>query len=143
VKALEHCVRLMGKGRVSVEFIAGIEPAEETMRGIEYVTGVGAVPYASVFRPISGSGMENDPPPDPAEMMKVFRHIYQNCRAHNLPIGVTPNIRSSLQPNPVETLYLAQDPHEVRAYQRWISTMQQMMRPYFTRRMRKHTISQS
>jgi hypothetical protein len=143
MRALEYCARIMGKGRVSGELIAGIEPVEDTLRSIEYFVGVGALPLISIFRPLRGTEMENLAPPDYAEMLRVFRHVYQSCRAHNLPLGIAPNIRLSALPHPEDTLYLEPDLQEGRAYQRWIFTLQQMMRPYFLRRMRKRTPPQA
>jgi hypothetical protein len=143
MKALEYCVHLMGKGRVSGELIAGVEPIGDTMRGIDYFAGMGALPLISIFRPLRGTAIENSAAPDCAEMLSVFRHVYWACRAHNLPIGMTPNVHLSLQPHPADTLYLAADLLDVRAYQRWIFTMQQVMRPYFLRRMRKNATPQS
>ncbi len=143
MRALEYSARILGKGRVSGELIAGLEPVENTLRSIEYFVGVGALPLISIFRPLRGTEMENLAPPDYADMLRVFRHVYQTCRAHNLPIGIAPNIRLSALPHPEDTLYLEPDLQEGRAYQRWIFTMQQMMRPYFLRRMRKHSPPQA
>jgi len=143
MRALEYCARLMGKGRVSGELIAGMEPIGDTMRGIDYFAGVGALPLICIFRPLRGTEIENSAAPDYPEMLCVFRHVYQACRAHNLPIGITPNVHLSVQPQSEDTLYLASDLLDSRAYQRWIFTMQQVMRPYFLRRMRKHTTPQS
>jgi hypothetical protein len=136
--ALEYCVRLMGKGRVSGEIVAGVEPIEDTLRAVDYLAGVGAIPRVRIFRPLRGTDMENDAPPDPSEMIRVFRHVYQASRSHHLPIGMAPNIHFSVLPHPEDTLYLASDAQEGYDYQRWIFTMEQVMRPYFLRRMRRH-----
>jgi hypothetical protein len=141
--ALEHCVRLLGKGRVSGELIAGVEPTADTLRAIDYLAGAGALPLIGIYRPLCGTTLENAAPPDALEMTGIFRHIYQACRASHLPIGIVPNIQLSALPHPVDTLYLAPDLLDCRAYQNWITTMQQMMRPYFLRRMRKHAIPQN
>ncbi|MBZ5497122.1 MAG: hypothetical protein LAP85_12020 [Acidobacteriia bacterium] len=138
LQAIEYSVRIMGKGRVSGEIIAGIEPIEDTLRAIDYLTGVGALPLVSIFRPLQGTEMESEAPPNPAEMIGVFRHVYEACRSTNLPIGLAPNVNLSVLPHPEDTLYLASDSLDGRAYQRWIFTMKQVMRPYFLRRMRKH-----
>ncbi len=137
-EALEYCVRLMGKGRVSAEIIAGIEPIEDTLRAVDYLAGLGAVPLVRIFRPLRGTDMEDEAPPDSSEMIRVFRHVYQASRSHHLPIGMAPNIHFSVLPHPEDTLYLASDARDRYAYQRWIFTMEQVMRPYFLRCMRKH-----
>jgi hypothetical protein len=136
-KALEHCARGMGKGRVSGEIVAGIEPLEDTLRAIDYIAGVGALPLVGVFRPLRGTPAENHAPPGFSTVIGVFRHVYQACRSNNLPLGMAPNIRLSVLPHPEDTLYLASDSQDVRSYQSWIFSVKQVMRPYFLRRMRK------
>ncbi len=137
MRALKCCAHIMGKGRVSGELVAGIEPIENTLCAIEYFVGVGALPLVSIFRPLRGTEGESLAPPDFNSMLAVFRHVYQTCRTHNLPIGIAPNIRLSALPHPEDTLYFESDPQVGQAYQRWIFTMQQVMRPYFVRRMRR------
>jgi hypothetical protein len=136
-RALEYCVQRMRKGTVSGEIIAGVEPIEDSLRGIDYLVGVGAIPLVSIFRPLQQTEMQDFPPPRAAEMVRVFRHVYQACRAHNLPIGLAPNIHLSVLPPPEDTIYLAADSLDGRTYQHWILSMKQVMRPYFFRRMRK------
>ncbi len=138
VNALRHGARLLGKGRVSGEIIAGVEPVEDSMRAVEFLVGEGTLPLVCIFRPMQGTDMESFPPPAFADMVRVFRHVYEVCRAHNLPIGMIPNINLSTLPHPEDTLYLAPNSLDGRTYQRWISTMKQVMRPYFMRRMRRH-----
>ncbi len=137
IKAIEHCARIMGRGRVSGELVAGIEPIEQTKRGIDYFVRIGTIPLIAIFRPLLGTETEDLAPPGFEEMIEVFRYVYQTCSSHNLPIGLAPNIRLSALPHPEDTLYLAPDMTEGENYRRWILTMQQTMRPYFLRRIRK------
>lgn len=134
--AMEYCSRKMGKGRVSGEIIAGVEPTEDTMRAVEYIARIGAFPFVCIFRPLAGSDMERYPSPDPSEMVRVFRHVYDTCRMHNLPVGTAPNINVSLSLQPEDTFYLAPDGAADRTYQGWIESLRHLMRPYFSNRMR-------
>ncbi len=138
-KAMEYCSRKMGKGRVSGEIIAGVEPVEDSFRAIEYIVRIGALPMVCIFRPLKGAELEDYPPPAFSDMVRVFRHVYETCRVHNLPIGVAPNINVSLSLQPEDTLYLAEGSSADRIYQRWIGALRRIMRPYFTRRMRPHS----
>jgi uncharacterized radical SAM superfamily protein len=140
LRALEYCARAFGKGRVSGEIIAGVEPIEDSLRAIDYLARIGALPLVYIFRPLSETDIEAFPPPQFAEMVRVFRHVYEACRARNLPIGMAPNIHLSVLPHPEDTLYLAPDSLDGRAYHSWIFTMKQVMRPYFLRRMRKSKV---
>jgi len=136
-RALEHCARRMGKGRVSGQIIAGIEPLADTLHAIEYIGCVGAYPLVCIFRPLLGTALEDHPPPAFRDMEKVFRHVYRTCRAHSLPIDVAPNIYWSLSLQPEDTLYLARDAPADRMYQSWIRLLKLLLRPYFYCRMHR------
>jgi hypothetical protein len=56
--ALEYTTKKLGKGRCSGEIIAGIEPIEDTLKAIDYITDIGAFPTICIFRPLIGSEME-------------------------------------------------------------------------------------
>jgi hypothetical protein len=88
--AMEYTARKLGRGRVSGEIIAGIEPVADTMRAIDRIVDAGAFPTVCIFRPTIGSAMEHVPPPDPAAMKEVFAHLHERCRRANLPVGVLP-----------------------------------------------------
>jgi len=135
-RAMEYTSKKMGKGRVSGEIVAGIEPLQDTFRAIEYIVRAGAFPFVCIFRPLIGSEMENYPPPAYSDMLRVFRHVYRTCRNHNLPIGIAPNIKVSLSLQPDDTLYLADGTAADRFYQAWMALLKRLMRPYFARRMR-------
>ncbi len=137
IKALEHCARVLGRGRVFGKIVAGLEPIEDTLRTIDYFAEIGALPLISIFHPMPGMGQEDCPAPRYEEMLRVFRRVYEVCKEHNLPIGMAPNVHPSVLPHPEDTLYLAPASGEGEAYLRWIDTMKQVMRPYFLRRMRK------
>ncbi len=137
-RAMEYCSRKMGRGHVSGEIIAGVEPIEDTFHAIDYIVRIGAFPMVCIFRPLTGADMENYPPPAFSDMVRVFRHVYETARLHNLPIGIAPNINVSLSLQPEDTFYLAQDSAADQIYQRWINALRHIMRPYFARRMRPH-----
>jgi biotin synthase-like enzyme len=104
--AIEYTSKKMGKGRVSGEIIAGIEPIEDTLKAIDYITRVGAFPTVCIFRPIQGTDMEKWPSPTYDDMITVFKHVYECCIKYGVPVGLVPNIEVSLivQPNDCEFL---------------------------------------
>lgn len=140
LRSLEHCSQAMGKGRVSCKLVAGIEPAGDTIHGIDYLAEVGALPLVRVFQPVEGTESQNDLPADYDEMLHIYRHVCEACRRNNLPIGILPNVHLSALLHPEDTLYLACNSAEVQRYERWIHTMKQVMRPYYLRRMRRHQL---
>jgi hypothetical protein len=134
--ALEYTARKLGKGAVSGEIIAGIEPMEDTMHAIDYIAGVGAFPTVCVFRPVIGSDMESWPPPRYEDMRAVFAHVYRACRRHAIPIGAAPNIEVSLVCQPDDTRYLAPAGPASWLYERWLAAVRAATGPMFARKMR-------
>lgn len=104
--AMEYASKKMGKGRVSGEIIAGIEPTEDTLEAIDYITMIGAFPTVCIFRPVIGTDMENWPSPEYNDMRRVFAKVYESCMKRGIPIGLAPNIEVSLvvQPTDAEEL---------------------------------------
>ena len=139
-RALEYCSRGVAKGIVSAEVEAGLVSIEDTLRAIDYFVDCRAIPLVRVYHPLRLPGMEMEEVPWPPEfetMLRVFRHVYDACRARALPIGMVPNVHLSAMAHPEDTLYLAADPADGRAYRQWLLSMKEVMTPYFLRRMRK------
>ncbi len=124
----------LGKGLLLSEIIAGVEPIEDTLKAIDYITSVGAFPTVCIFRPTIGAAMERFPTPDPAEMKHVMAYMYEACRRNNIPIGMAPNIEVSLIVNPDDARELA--PHSVanRLYEMELRTMRFLAKPISARR---------
>jgi len=139
--ALEYTSKKLGKGAVSGEIIAGVEPIEDTLRAIDYITGVGAFPTVCVFRPVIGSDMENHPSPKYEEMRVVFEHVYEACKRNAIPIGLAPNIEVSLICQPDDTRYLAKPSLSTWLYEARLSLMRRAARPIFRRKLKPHRIA--
>jgi sodium-dependent dicarboxylate transporter 2/3/5 len=128
-EAMEHTSKKLGRGRVSGEIIAGLEPIEATKRGIDRIVAAGAFPTVCIFRPTIGSELENEPPPDPEAMKDVFAHLYAACRDAGLPVGVLP-IEVSLVVQPEETADLLAPSLSSRLYEWKLAALRQLARPY-------------
>ena len=133
--ALEYTARKLGKGAVSGEIIAGVEPIEDTLRAIDYITGVGAFPTVCIFRPVIGSDMERHPSPRYEDMRIVFQHVYDACRRNRIPIGLAPNLEVSLICQPDDTRYLARPGVSTWMYEAWLAAMRRLAQPVFRSRM--------
>ena len=127
--AMEYTAKKLGKGRVSGEIIAGIEPIEATKRGIDRIVNAGAFPTVCIFRPTIGSDLEHYPPPDPTEMMEVFSYMHDACRRAGMPIGVLP-IEVSLVVQPEETKALTETSFDSLMYDIRNRTLRQLAKPY-------------
>jgi len=128
-EAMEYTAKKLGRGRVSGEIIAGVEPIEATKRGIDRIVNAGAFPTVCIFRPTIGSEMENVPPPDPAAMKEVFAYLHESCRRAGLPVGILP-IEVSLVVQPEEASALVEPRFADYAYRakNWI--LKQLAKPY-------------
>ncbi|MCZ7582297.1 MAG: radical SAM protein [Deltaproteobacteria bacterium] len=103
--AVEYCARLFDTA--NGEIIAGPEPVEDTLRAIDWITSVGAIPTVCVFRPLKGTDAENDPPPKTEEMIPIFRRYYERCMERGLPIGIAHNVEVSIVLKPEECHYFS------------------------------------
>ena len=140
--AMEYTAKALGPGRVSGEIIAGIEPIEATMRGIDRIVSAGAFPTVCIFRPTIGSELENSPAPRPEEMREVFAHLYEACRDADIPVGVLP-IEVSLVVQPEEAAALAAPSGGFPTYEWKLAALRQLARPYvaWKRRPRSGTLT--
>jgi len=102
LEAIRYCATL-GRGGprhepwvTNGEIIAGLEPPASSMRAIDWITSVGAIPTVCVFRPLLGTDLEHEPPPRTEDLVPVFRRLYEACMERGLPIGCAPNVHVSL-----------------------------------------------
>jgi len=102
LEAVRYCAALGKKGPRSEpwvtngEIIAGLEPPESSIRAIDWITSVGAIPTVCVFRPLVGTDLSDADPPKTEELVPVFRRLYEACMERGLPIGCAPDIHVSL-----------------------------------------------
>ena len=113
LEAVRYCAALGRSGPrhepwvTNGEIIAGLESPESSMRAIDWVTSVGAIPTVCVFRPLVGTDLEFEAPPVTSEMVPVFRRLYESCMERGLPIGCAPNVHVSLVMLPEECRQLS------------------------------------
>jgi len=137
--AMEYTSKLWGKGRVSGEIIAGIEPVVDTLKAIDYITSVGAFPTICVFRPTLGTEMEDHPSPQYEDMTRIFRRMYESLIKYNIPIGIAPNIHVSLVIQPTEGKYFIEQKNlGYYKYQMKLSLLKMIYRPLFRLKMMRH-----
>ncbi len=119
--AVRYCAALGRKGPRSEpwvtngEIIAGLEPPESSIRAIDWITSVGAIPTVCVFRPLVGTDLEYAEPPRTADLVPVFRRLYEACMERGLPIGCAPNVHVSLVLLPEECRSLSPRRYPLRS----------------------------
>jgi len=102
LEAIRYCAALGHKGPrhepwvTNGEIIAGLEPPASSIRAIDWIASVGAIPTVCVFRPLVGTDLQDAAPPRTEDMVPVFRRLYEACMEEGLPIGCAPNIHVSL-----------------------------------------------
>jgi hypothetical protein len=133
--AMEYTSRKLGKGRVSGELIAGLEPLETTFKAIDRVVDTGAFPTVCIFRPLIGSNLEEAPPPDPGAMKEVMAYQYEACHRAGIPIGVLP-IEVSLVVQPEEARDLVPPRAFPGFYDLKVGAMKRLARPYVSWKMK-------
>jgi len=136
-EAMEYTAKKLGRGRVSGEIIAGVEPIEATKRGIDRIVNAGAFPTVCIFRPTIGSDMEDWPSPDPEAMREVFAYLHESVRRAGLPVGVLP-IEVSLVVQPEETAGLVEPTFADHTYHLKNWTLRQLARPYVRWKLSRH-----
>ena len=134
---IEYCASRMPRGAVSGELIAGIEPIDRTIEGIELITRAGAFPTVCIFRPTIGSDMQDWEPPAYEDMRTVMAAMYDACRRHRIPIGVAPHLEVSLVVTPDDAAMLAPRDGGFYAYELWRRGIKTLARPEFRRRLRQ------
>ena len=132
---IEYCACRMPRGAVSGELIAGIEPIARTIEGIERIARAGAFPTVCIFRPTTGSDMEDWPSPSYTDMRRVMAAMYDACRRHRIPIGLAPNIEVSLVVNADDAALLAPRTLGFYLYEAWRRAMRVAATPVFRKRL--------
>ncbi|MDI6783993.1 MAG: radical SAM protein [bacterium] len=137
--AIEYCAKVFKPGAVSGEIIAGLEPVEDTLAAIEWITDHGAFPTICIFRPCVGTKLQEWNSPDTDEMVPIFRRMYTACIEKNVPIGIAPNANVSLVLLPREGRYFVeQRTIGFRAKEAINNTLKYLFRGYFHTRLWLH-----
>lgn len=105
-EAIEYCVKTFGRGRVMGEIIAGLEEPADTIKAIEDLARMGAIATVCIFRPCLGTDLKDYSVPDMAQMVPIFKRMYEVCLENSLPVNIAPNIKVSLVLLPEEARYL-------------------------------------
>lgn len=142
-RALEYTAKRLGKGAVSGEIIAGVEPIEDTIHAIDYITSLGAFPTVCIFRPVIGAEMERHPVPRYDEMRQIFAHVYEACRKNGIPIGAAPNIEVSLIVQPDDARDLAEPGLATALYDVRLAAVRTLARPLFAWKARRRKMPQA
>ena len=128
--SIAYCAQRMNRGAVSGEIIAGVEPIEATLRGVDWIAAQGAFPTVCIFRPLAGSILAHLPSPDPDEMREVMAYQYTAARREGLAVGILPNIKVSLVVQPEEGRELQAERSWLDPYEWKLAALRTLARPF-------------
>jgi radical SAM protein (TIGR04043 family)/putative N-acetyltransferase (TIGR04045 family) len=75
-KAWKMAVEIFGPNQVSSFLIVGLgEKRDSIIQGSKFLADLGVYPFVVPLRPIPGSLMENNLPPDPEEMIRIYEEV--------------------------------------------------------------------
>lgn len=87
LRALERAADVFGRRKARSLLLVGLEPVEDTLRGVEAIAAAGAVPVLSPFRPSPDTPLRSVPPPNYAMLRDVYEGALSIARRHGLPLG--------------------------------------------------------
>mgnify|MGYP006204785115 CR=1 FL=1 len=94
------------------------------------------MPTVCVFRPLIGTDLQDQEPPETEDMVPVFRRLYEAVMERGLPTGVAPNIHVSLVMLPEECRWLS--PNRYRWHSLKLKAMASVFARQFERRLAQH-----
>ncbi len=71
-KAMKTANDILGENQISSWILIGLEPPEETIKGIRKIAETGAVPLPKPFRPLYGADFETRRPPSVDDAMMIY-----------------------------------------------------------------------
>jgi hypothetical protein len=100
VKGMEQAVKVFGHGKVRSSIVAGIEPKQKTLEGIECLASLGVICCASPWTPNLGSALEGHRTPIPAWHLDLARKTVDIYRRYGFDYAiyhqVFPNLTADL-----------------------------------------------
>jgi hypothetical protein len=84
---IEHAAAVFGPGRVRSLLLLGLEPLDDTLRGVEALAERGCDPVLSPFRPDPATPLRNVPPPSAAVLGEVYERALEIVERHGVKLG--------------------------------------------------------
>lgn len=105
-----HAASVLGPGRVRSMLMVGVEPMEDTLKGVEALAAAGCIPVLSPFRPDPSTPLRDVAPPTAAALLETYRRAA--AIAHEAGIDLGP----SCAPCTHNTLTLARPKQTLAAH---------------------------
>ena len=107
IEALRYAASLFPGGTVSTNLIVGLEPPSSTMKGIDFLAGIGVVPILPVFKPLKGTPLYERGIPEPEDIAPIYGHFYKALKKSGVNMTWSKNVSTYM--TPLEARYFAGD----------------------------------
>ena len=74
-RMIGYIIRQYGTGHANANLLAGLEPAQSTVDGVEHLASMGVIPTIFVFVPLKGTALANQMPPSIREMIYIYASL--------------------------------------------------------------------
>jgi hypothetical protein len=92
VEALEFAAGEFGFGNVRCNFVAGIEPMERTLEGVDYLSSRGIVANCNIWEPANGTALAGHRSPGPEWYLELNKKAADILRANGITFEQAVNI---------------------------------------------------
>lgn len=107
MNALKYAAKVFPNGTVATHLIVGLEPIESTIKGIDFLTGIGVIPILPIYRPLSSAKLFNYKCPLLDEVLPVYSHLYNAVKKNRININWVKDI--SVVTTPLEARFFTGD----------------------------------
>lgn len=87
LKRISKAVEVFGKGQVQSLVIAGLEPEEDTLKGVEALAERGCMPVLSPFRPSEHTVLRDKPTPSVDQLLRIYDKAWTITKKYGLKPG--------------------------------------------------------
>lgn len=84
---IEQAVEVFGQGRIRSLLLVGLEPMEDTLRGVEALAARGCEPVLSPFRPDPATPLRNLKPPAAPFLVETYEQSVEIASRHGVKLG--------------------------------------------------------
>lgn len=106
-EALDYASGIFQSGMVSSNLIVGLESPASTIKGIDFLTGMGVAPILPIFRPLKGTSFQGKTTPEVEEIAPIYGHLYNAVKKSNINMTWEKNVSAHM--TPLEGRYFAGD----------------------------------
>jgi len=87
LKFIETAVDIFGNGKVQSLLLVGLEPIEDTLKGVKELARIGCIPVLSPFCPGGQTPLENHPRPTAETLISIYEESDAICRVNGIKLG--------------------------------------------------------